>query len=42
MVVIMENSGDSHYFEMKEKLQSFLLPQIRLVSEDLSTIILFS
>lgn len=38
----MENSGDSHFFEMKEKLQSFLLPQITLVSEDLFTIILFS
>lgn len=38
----MENSGDSHFFEMKEKLQSFLLPQITLVSKDLFTIILFS
>lgn len=30
----MENSGDSHCFEMKEKLQSFLFPQITFVSED--------
>lgn len=38
----MEITGDIRSFEMKEKLQSFLLPQITLVSEDLFTITLFS
>lgn len=38
----MEIFDDIYSFEMKEKLQSFLLPQITLVGGDLFTITLFS
>ena len=38
----MKISGDIYSSAVKEKLQSFLLPNITLVSEDLFTAMLFS